>query len=246
MQALLFLLLITVFSISHGQPPTVTETATEKTTEHWRIGAIEQYPLNGMGAQILSDAYQRAGLTFELSQWPSPRSLQLASQGELDGELGRIENIAATYPHLLKVPVPLLTFEIVAVTADPDLAHTAHSVLSQYRLGISPGMALYEQINLPTDEAFQPSTAQQLLRMTQARRVDFALIPALLAHEWQQSSSKPLYILPGNLATFRIYHFIHDKHADRLDALTQSLQQLRDSGELERIQREYFRQQMLF
>lgn len=231
MRTLLFMLLVTVFSCTHSQ--------TEVRADIWRVGAVEQYPLNGVIAEVMTEAYARAGLQFEISEWPSPRSVQLADQGILDAELGRIEGIGAIYPNLIKVPVLLMTFEIVAVTADPDLAGTPLAALNQYRLGISPGMPLYDQINLPTDEAFQPSTAQQLLRMTQARRVDFALIPVTLAQEWQQSSSKTLYILPGKLATFRIYHFINAKHADRLDALTRALQEIKDSGRIEALLRDF-------
>lgn len=215
------------------------EEASQQQAQPLMIGAVEKYPLNAIGVNVLREAYGALQHTFLLSEWPSPRSLELANMGRLDGELGRIAGIEKNYPNMVRIPVPLITLDIVAVTANEALQNTPLTQLAQYHLGISRGLRLYDQVDVPLDNAEQPGTTDQLLRMLLSERIEIALIPRTIAGQWQKSVNRPLYILPEPLASFRIYHYLNRSHSDMVAPLTSVLQTMEKNGRLQGIKETY-------
>src|SRR6516164_7155708 len=56
--------------------------------------------------QILTEAYQRLGITIVLKTFPAERALLISNSGvESDGELLRISGLGKDYPNLVVVPV---------------------------------------------------------------------------------------------------------------------------------------------
>ncbi|WP_430461758.1 hypothetical protein ACQUQU_02940 [Thalassolituus sp. LLYu03] len=232
--ALLLALLISPLSQADVKP-----VAPAEKPEPLVIGAMEKYPLNSLGVNVLREAYDQLKLTFIISEWPSPRSLELADLGKLDAEMGRIDAVESRYSHLRRVPVPLITLDIVAVTSTPELQNVPLNKIGQYHLGITRGMSLYNLMDQPVSAAEQPGTAGQLLRMVVNKRVDFALVPSSVARCWQETVAVPLYVVPDTLASFRIYHYLNRKHENLVQPLTQVLQQMEDSGRLDTIKERF-------
>lgn len=64
----------------------------------------------------MTEAYQQLGRTITVIEYPSARALDLANRGIVDGELGRAGLTQEKYGDLVKIPVPLLTLNMVAFT----------------------------------------------------------------------------------------------------------------------------------
>ena len=67
--------------------------------------ATNNTPLDKKALQLIAqEAFRRVGLEPKLVSTPSERSLQLANQGDVDGEGLRIAGLNAQYPNLIQVP----------------------------------------------------------------------------------------------------------------------------------------------
>ncbi|WP_430461759.1 substrate-binding periplasmic protein [Thalassolituus sp. LLYu03] len=219
--------------------------AAEHSQSSITVGAMSSFPMNDTGLAILRQLYQPLGYSVTLAEYPATRSLSLASAGELDGELARIAGIEHDYPHLLPVPVPLLNLHLVAVNTQQALARTPLTSLNEYHLGAYLGAMVYQRLNLAPGHLEQPRTTQQLHQMLVSGRIDFAIVPDTLAQRWlqqrAQSGKTRLYLLNESLGEFPVYHYLHERHAALIPALTQALRQLANNGELARLLDEFIR-----
>ena len=207
--------------------------------QDFRIGGIEDYPLNPLAQTILTEAYRPLGITLQFSEWPSPRSLALTDSGQLDGEMGRIAGRQRDYPDIRQVNVPLITLNIVAVSTSPALQNIPWPYLGRYRIGISRGLLLYEKMPLDGGDTEDIATAERLLLMLRSDRLDLVLVPQLVAAVWQRQPGPPLYITPYPQGVFPVYHYVNKRHSDLIPALEQSLLQMQDSGRLLQLKEEF-------
>lgn len=61
---------------------------------------------NGL-AHLIVKAYRNLGYRIKIEHYPSLRSLAMANQGKVDGELAHIQQVADTFTNLIAVPEPL-------------------------------------------------------------------------------------------------------------------------------------------
>ena len=54
------------------------------------------------GDVILREAYRRLGIALEIRKLPAERALRMASDGQLDGEVQRIDAVKRTHPNLVQ------------------------------------------------------------------------------------------------------------------------------------------------
>ncbi|GLQ30223.1 hypothetical protein [Litoribrevibacter albus] len=80
------------------------------------FSTIPNNPYAPLGIDVMTEAYQQLGRTITVIEYPSARALDLANRGIVDGELGRAGLTQEKYGDLVKIPVPLLTLNMVAFT----------------------------------------------------------------------------------------------------------------------------------
>lgn len=189
-----------------------------------RIGVYSDFPTNPAVLSLITSAYQQAGCSFETVAMPSPRSLEAANAGQLDGELGRRPGLEKDYPHLLALPTPVMVLNVIAVTSNPDLKDIHRTELNRYRQGSFLGVMSYGYLGLNAQAIQQVRTDEQLLQMLRHRRIDFALIPEPLLQKWQQETDSALFRLPEGLGQVPIHHYLHERHRDLIPVLDAALQ----------------------
>lgn len=206
-------------------------TAEQTDAEHsLTIGGMSGFPLNAAGLEVLREAYAPLGYSLQVEEYPATRSLSIANNGQLDGEMGRITAVCDDYPNLVKVPYPLLQARMVAVTINPALKNTELKDLPRYRLGTYLGALINDHLKLPLRHTDQTRTLDQLQKMLESGRIDFAVTPDFMISRWQHSSDKPLYLLQEDLGAFDVYHYVHKRHQQLVPALSEQLQKLSAQG----------------
>lgn len=191
---------------------------------------IEDVPATGAAVRVLTQAYDRIDQQFHTLEVPSNRALLLANSGAVDGDLFRIADIADDYPNLIKVPTPLMTGELHAVTLDPSLKKWNKEQLGSKRIGVRRGVLVAEMaaegMNVILVDRYE-----QILRLLESGRIDVALISDI-------EGSSPLHTQPWShvrvleepVQHFTLHHYLNRKHSDLVQPLSRALQQLHNHG----------------
>src|SRR5690606_6990054 len=79
------------------------------------IAVIEDIPGTRIAVELLQQAYRMNGHEFRPQLVPSQRALFMAENGLVDGDLFRIEGIAAEHPNLVPVPYPMFHGQVIAL-----------------------------------------------------------------------------------------------------------------------------------
>lgn len=192
---------------------------------------IEDVPATGAAIQVLAQAYDQIGRQFSTLEVPSNRALMLANSGAVDGDLFRIGGIADDYPNLIKVPTPLMTGELHAVTLNPTLRKWSKEQLGPKRVGVRRGVLVAEMaaegMNVILVDRYD-----QILRLLESGRIEVGLISDI-------EGSSPIHTQPWShvrtleepVRYFTLHHYLHRKHRDMVQPLSQALQQLQSSDE---------------
>lgn len=216
--------------------PPVLGDPTDKPVE-LHFATIADIPSTALAEQLLRAAYGDLGINVFTREVPSRRALMMADIGQVDGDLFRIAEVGDRYPNLVRVPYPFLEGEVLAVSAVPGMGLKADSGDRKLRVAVRRGVLIAEQ----TAEALgmvpvRADTYQQMRAMLDWGRVDLALISSVEGFSpLQDERWDHLYILPEPVTRFTLYHYLHRRHAELAEPLTEVLEQLDLSGEKNRI-----------
>jgi len=169
-------------------------------------------PLNAtIGAKVLQEAYQRIGIQTDLQILPSERALNMANNGEFDGEGIRIKEVQDIYPNLRRVPVVVLAMEAVVFTKDVIFDVRGWESLKPYTIGILRGSKFVE-IGTRGLKVEQVTSYRQVLLKLNAGRTDVAVMArtnGLL--EIGKLNMKGIRVLEPPLIRVNLYHYLHKK-----------------------------------
>ncbi len=199
---------------------------------------FEGDPATLVATRILTQAYERLGITLKVAVMPGERSLVSANTGITDGELYRKEDIASQYTNLRIVPIPLMRYDIVAFCRCKPFSIKDWDSLKSYRIGFVKGLKIIEQNTVGMN--IEPvGTLKQAFGKLELGRSDIVLanrITGIAALRDQQLND--VVVLSPPLASFPVYHFVSKNHEDLVPKLTEVLRQMEKNGTLEKIQRE--------
>lgn len=201
------------------------------------IAVIEDIPGTRIGVELLQQAYRMHGHELRPQLVPSQRALFMAENGLVDGDLFRIEGIAAEHPNLVPVPYPMFHGQVIALLArsgdecadklpdGPLVAALRRGVIIEKRAAQSLGL-------IPV---YTESYAQ-LEMLLDSGRVDLALVSEIegifpLSRRALNHHQK----LCVPVTHFTLFHYLHRRHAEFANTLADALEQLEASGEKRKI-----------
>lgn len=199
---------------------------------------LEEDPAMLVAERIMREAYRRLGIRLEVQAMPGERSLISANSGETDGELYRKIDIDKTYTHLLRVPTPLLSYEIVVFTKLEPFKVESWESLRPYKIGFVKGIKIIEEKTAGM-QVESVATMQQAFAKLARGRSDIVLanrlsgLAALRAHAIQGVG-----VLMPPVVTFFVYHYLNDKHAALLPKLSAVLKAMEHERTLQKIRDE--------
>lgn len=203
--------------------------------EQWTLSAVENSTLTQLSQAILIPAYAELGISIQIAEFPPMRALRYSSSGLVDGELFRIRGIEASYPNLIPVPVPLFTGDVVAFTMDPTLATTPISENLDARVLIRRGVISADLATQGMNREIVDSY-EQMISMMVAGRAQYGVFSRV--HSWvslQGATLDDVYLLAEPLSHFELLHYVHVKHADRVEDIAAALQAVHDRGMTEQL-----------
>jgi len=201
--------------------------------------ALESDPTSQIAAKVILEAYRRLGIEAYIVSMPAERSLVSANAGDTDGELYRRAGIEKTYPHLVMVPVPVTSYEVVAfVPISSTLGIHDWASLPPWRMAFVKGIKVIEE-NTAGMQTVPVATLQQAFGMLEKGRVDL-----VLANRISGLATLRAMKLDGieprsqSLAAFPVFHYLHVSRQALVPRLSQVLQEMSRERWMQRAQDE--------
>ncbi|MFC0118089.1 hypothetical protein [Pseudoalteromonas xiamenensis] len=186
--------------------------------------------------ELVSLAYRNLGIDVKIVDFNHRSALVAANEGELDGQLARIEQVGDIYPNLIRVPFSLYAFNLQA------LKHCKKCALNDLKsLVITEGYPVME--NYLQHHPFSGNLVRVKKISTQLNLLSQQKVDAALVIDFHLPDSFMEQHLPDwsrdNIALVQTYHFVHVKHIALLPQLQAQFQQFADNGTMKMLREKY-------
>jgi len=188
-----------------------------------------------LGKQIVRRLYDQCDLDIRYLDVPAARAVLMAEKGQSDGELARIPMAVKENAPLLPLETSIDEARLVPVILNGNTGDSKASLKGK-RIGFLNGYRMIAAV-LPED-ATQVATSDtfQLINLLERGRIDVAL-----TLEWDALAARrknPRLSIGEPLLEAPIYHWVHESRKDDIPCLSQTLESMKASGEIDRIIRE--------
>ncbi len=199
-----------------------------------RVGLDFDSPLSDVAEEVIKEASRRSGLEFVFKRLPVLRSAEMANDGETDGDLARIVDVAARYPNLMVVPTQISRFTIAIYASNPEIATKTRKDIEQLRIGTIRGVftVIKHSQGLTVTDTLGTKSA---LEMLAAGRFDVAMLDYLDTESYlQKNHVGSVYRWPYAWAVEPMYLLLNKRHAALVPRLNDALQQMKREGLIDR------------
>jgi polar amino acid transport system substrate-binding protein len=195
-------------------------------------------PSTHVAELVMAEAYRRIGRVLVMHKLPGERTLVMANEGTMDGELYRKLGMEREYPNLIIIPVPLLTYEIVIFTRGTDFVVNGWDSLKPFTIGYVRGIKIVKENTAGMKTEAVPAMEQAFQKLTMGR-TDVVVgnrVSGLAAAEALKIDD--VKVLSPALASFPVYHYVNKKHAALVPALQAALQAMKADKTIEKLQKQ--------
>ncbi len=204
----------------------------EKPTKKTLLMGGTSFLLAKISKVLLDEAYGQIGIKIELVSPPAFRSLKLANQGFLDGEINRIDGFQHKFKNLIRVPVAINYVEEVVFSKNVDFTVSSPESLKPYSVAVVRGIKSTEIITRGVERTFVSHSAQQFY-MLDRDRVDLAITDRTLGlgiiKDMKLTNIK---ILKPSLIKRDLFHYLHKRNIAIAEKITLVLKQMELSGRI--------------
>ncbi|WED25259.1 transporter substrate-binding domain-containing protein [Vibrio sp. DW001] len=196
------------------------------------IGAVVPVSL------VLHQAYRQVKIDIEIKEIPGKRSLFYANSGETDGEVYRVEGIESKYPNLIRIDVPIRTEKMYLFVKKGNEFSVKNweDFPENHTLGYIRGTYFIENAVSIYRIKIQPSSSyENLIRQLDANRNSVIIMGIKGERLIERLQLKDIVRLDPPFHTLELYHYLHKRHAHLVSKITYVLQQMKNSGEIEKI-----------
>jgi len=192
------------------------------------FGYAKGFIQEDMFLEILSLAYKQHSIEIGSVPAIGVRSMRLADEGKLDGEMVRTRYVAQQYVNLILVPVPIFQADIYAYATKPIKNITTWSDLHGKRIGYRIGILLYDA-NTEEKNRVKFHAHKDVISALHRGGIEIAVMGRQSYLQFKRTdiyrSAVPLHSTP-------LYHFLHKSHKQLLPAITATLKAMHDSGKI--------------
>ncbi|MBY0570112.1 MAG: transporter substrate-binding domain-containing protein [Burkholderiaceae bacterium] len=190
-----------------------------------------------IAASILREVYKQTKLEFCIINLPPLRATKEAKAGNIDGEVLRPPNYAASHPELIRIDPPFIVVETLAYTLKPrNLTIQKKSDLKPLRIGVVRGIINAQNATEGLNDITFADTSESLFKMLTAGRIDVAVDSRYSADRAMKktmindivSEKIVLLVQPA-------HHYLNIKHKALAASLATTISQLAATGELQRL-----------
>jgi polar amino acid transport system substrate-binding protein len=214
-----------------------------------RLSAPTDHPVREVAIRVLTLAYAELGYQLEAVSLPAARSLHMANEGLVDGELFRGNSIEVDFKQLIRIPVVIDKGEIVAIVDRnrDDIYLDSWLSLAPYRVGAQLGIKTI-QVHTEGYNVEYVAEAEQLLLQILHGRTDVAVGPQsvflqalnhlILTGVNDKLPLADIKFIEPPIETDDLFHYLHESNMDLAVGITRVLTRLEQEGVIARIRNE--------
>ncbi|MBT3915172.1 MAG: transporter substrate-binding domain-containing protein [Rhodospirillaceae bacterium] len=184
---------------------------------------------------ITRKAYKRIGIDVQIKKFPGERALRLANSGKVDGEVQRINGIAAKYHNLIQINPAINYIQGTVFSLAKTFKVDGWESLRPYRIGYIRGIKFAENntVNMDSRAVSDYKTMFQMLRKD---RFDIIVSPRLNGlYQMKQLGIKQIKELNPAIMRFDLFHYLNNKHAALVPKISAVFKKMKADGELTKI-----------
>lgn len=234
---IIFLLLFSHISFSYDIPKNLTFVGGRKANDpraKWLISIYEE-------------AFSKLGIKIKFIEVPPIRAIELADNGEVDGDIARVYSYGNFHPTLIRVEELMTKVSFSAFTVDESIKLKGWESLKnnnyniEYRLGVKvvqeglKDIAKSENISLAKD--IQAGINKLIKGRTNIYIDNRALVNHTLNNQLQNSNTK-IYDA-GVMQEVTIHLYLHEKHRDLIPYISRILGQMKKNGRYDYYKEKY-------
>jgi len=184
---------------------------------------------------ITRRAYKRIGIDVQIKKFPGERALRLANSGKVDGEVQRINGIAAKYHNLIQIHPAINYIQGTVFTIAKTFEVNGWESLRPYRIGYIRGIKFAEN-NTTSMDSRAVSDYQTMFQMLRKDRFDIIVSPRLNGlYQMKQLGIKQIKELNPAIMRFDLFHYLNNKHAALAPKISAVFKKMQANGELAKI-----------
>lgn len=196
------------------------------------LSALPESPADNASVDILKEAYARLGIAIEIEFTQAERGLVRAGEGRIDGVVHRMPGLEQHYSNLIPVPVRINYEEAMVFTRQPPFVIDGWASLRRWRIGIRRGIKFIEQGTERMD-VYGATSDEQLFQMLHLDRVEIVVVPRTLGlSAIRQLGIEDVRMLEPPVAHVDLFHYLHQRHAGLVPALTSVLEAMAREGRM--------------
>jgi len=202
-----------------------------------KLARIADIPDQFVGGEILRAVYARLNISIEFADVPGKRALALSSDGELDGEVHRIANLAQTYPTLVQISPPINYIEPSVFTTTLRFDVKGWDSIRDYSVGIVRGVGSSEAGTRGMSRVTAATSLENMIQMLDAGRFDLMVTDLFSGRAAVRKLKLQSHItaLSPPLQRVYVYHYLHQRHRDLARRVEAVIREMDASGELVRL-----------
>ncbi|KQP38887.1 ABC transporter substrate-binding protein [Pseudorhodoferax sp. Leaf274] len=193
----------------------------------------EPSALSDIAEKIVTQAMKRAGIEVKFRPLPLPRAIEMANEGETDGDLLRILDVARRYDNLVPIPVALVENQLVVYGLSPDLPTMSRTQVAGLKFGYARGTFIIQKYTLGL-QVTETQSIESAFNMLAEHRFDLIVSSYLDTLPSVQSLASPMYKWPRAWASEPLYLLLHKKNARLFPRIEAALQEMKKNGEMDR------------
>ncbi len=192
---------------------------------------------DGVLDRVYQQLAKRLGINIEIRRLDvSERILRNANNGIVDGDVARVAGLEKIYPDLIRVPVPVMNFEMVVFSRNVDFKVDGPESIKPYNVGVIRGWKILEKAADGARSVTALETGDQLFQMLDKNRIDIALLEKLEGLQIiHKANIKGIRVLQPSLFKGGFYLYLNKKHAAMVPHITTELGKMANEGELQHI-----------
>lgn len=184
--------------------------------------------------KIIGELYRHLDMTPEFIRLPTPRLLPDLNDGKTDATLFRVAGAQHPFEHVMSLASPHYFVSIHAFSRRA-LSIQNWADLEPFRLAYIAGFAAAQNQTAGMNRV-ETKTLEQAMKLLEEDRVDVVIASRdtglELIRSWPDST---IIMLPTPIQNIPLFHYVHERHENLIEPLNQALNEMRDSGELEKI-----------
>ncbi len=200
------------------------------------ITGIQNEQTHTMAKKVILEAYRRIGYDAHFELFPGHRSIDMANNGESDGDIARIGETQKKFTNLVLVPTSIIHFKGVVFTKTITKKINEWKDLNGLRIGVIRGI----QYSTIGTQGMSPSFAEDMTHLFKLLDEDMIQVAIAVSRAGQIEISRRfkergIHEIGEPLYTGPLYHYVHKKNRKLVPELNNILQEMERQNEIKKI-----------